>query len=195
MVPARLSLLCVAVLLASVANAAPITYRLTGDTNTTGAILDYGYLTTDGTVGEKVQLDLGTTLLDYEIRMLLGAQSTTLTPGNTQILGNAVKFTITTDSITLTETSSPFSGNDAITFSEIGAGNSFTISHYYGAVHAASVTAHLQSGTINGLVSLPFVVATAIPEPSTLALAAMLAGSGMMRCRSNLPFPTLPRSC
>jgi hypothetical protein len=185
MVPARLALLCVVVLLANVANAAPITYRLTGATNTTGAVLDYGYLTTDGTVGEKVQLELGTTLLDYEIRMLLGTQFTTLTPGNTQILGNAVKFTITTDAITLTETSSPFSGNDAITFSEIGAGNSFTISHYYGAFHWASVTALMQSGTINGLVGVPFVVGIAIPEPTTLALATMLAGCGLLRRRPN----------
>jgi hypothetical protein len=176
----RFCLVALAFVGGSSAYSAPITYEVMPSHNADLAKLDWGYFTTDGTVGQGIHL--GTILVDYKIKITEGPNTLIMTPANTIVSSDRIAFDITPDSITIPDNSAGL-GSDIFRV-RTGGMLGFTIQHRNSSAEAWIVVSLDGTSTAQEQ-PLPLVVARAIPEPTSLALAAMLAGCGLLRRRPN----------
>jgi hypothetical protein len=167
----------------AVGQAAPIEYQLAGTTNTDGAVLDWGYFTTNGVVGEDIELIYGDTLLDYRLHITEGSLTTLLTPANStasHLFGGGF-FDISPTEIAMGE---PSPTGDSVRIFRIvsspGSAGIFTVAYWNIAPSIGmEISVSVDSSATGGIQPFPFLFATAVPEPTGAAIAAMLSLVGV----------------
>jgi hypothetical protein len=182
----RIATLSIAIMClgATLSPAAPITYQLSASGNNDGARLDWGFFTTNGSVGTNLQLELGTSLLDYRLHMTEGLDSILLTPANSYIAENEIVFDITPTTITIDASPAPTFPRDFFMISHLDSFAKLMIWHEgFPSVEGVAIIADLDGGARGRLSPRPFVVATAVPETSTTILLALACGIEAARFR------------
>jgi hypothetical protein len=169
---------------ATISLAAPITYQLSESGNNDGARLDWGFFTTNGSIGNDVKLELGTILLGYQLHMTEGPASILLTPANSYISENEVVFDLTPTTISIDASPPPAFPRGLLTISHLDSFAKLTIWHEgFPSVEGVTILADLNGGSRGVLSPRPFVVATAVPEASTTILLALACGIEIGRFR------------
>lgn len=174
-----------------VGHAAPITYSLTTDLSNSDAVLNGGFLRTDGTTGS--QLDLTTILLDWEISITENGTSIVLTPSNSsaaQVETNTLLLDVSADEITFTGAGSATSpATFSIASNDPSAPGSYMVLDLSGGGFGISVWADALGNSTSGTPFFaPHVLATAasVPAPATWLLALLGAALTLF---SRLPRP------